>query len=650
MSEINNTSNDMNEEFSIEMEDSTVITVPIDDSLTREGEAADAKAVGDALARKADADSVNNIDVNNQEADNQGHIILTAEHVPMSESDSTTVKAKIQAVDGKTGETIPLTAEQGAPSIAEAFNGIGAQNATTIPMSTAQGAQTIAQKIAEMETAAEGMVKSVNSEVPDENGNVEITEVPAAQNLTSDSSQTVVGDFILRTTGGSRSVGSGDAQIQEIRGAMQHTGEVQEVLDISVSEESEITAEVDGDTWKEEIDTSGTYVFSYDGSVWKLNGDTVDLNDYGITVEGTPENGDTVTVTYVKENRGLITPATPTAFRATGWNLFNPSVGYARVAKYDGAYHIGGAFTGIQFSATLNGERSALTVQNGSFTVPGDGFVWVTGGNATTTYITTEWTDWTTGPTVDWEAYSETTISMAAIMTANFPYGLLAVGAIYDSISIDQGRAISRIERLDWDEDTLAEIIDEGRAYDVDENYIYVVRTSPVSTTISLNGQFTANDHGIEIIDGTEVAPVTMILYGQNLKAKLTNDVLTISAQQLTDAQKAQARENIGVTSLLNGAIVVELKTVVDNLSIGTNTFNESSYSVAKEGYTPIGVLGFNVGNASNSGSGRTSAVFTKLYVSNGNLTACVKNVSTTSAIKVKLNVYIIYKKNGVFD
>ena len=167
MSEINNTSNDMNEEFSIQMEDSTVITVPIDDSLTREGEAADAKAVGDALALKADADSVNNIDVNGEEADNQGHIILTAEHVPMSESDSTTVKAKIQAVDGKTGATIPLTAEQGAPSIAEAFNGIGAQNATTIPMSTAQGAQTIAQKIAEMETAAEGNVKSVNSEAPD---------------------------------------------------------------------------------------------------------------------------------------------------------------------------------------------------------------------------------------------------------------------------------------------------------------------------------------------------------------------------------------------------------------------------------------------------------------------------------------------------
>ena len=648
MSEINNT-NDMNEEFSIEMEDSTVITVPIDDSLTREGEAADAKAVGDALALKADADSVNNIDVNGEEADNQGHIILTGEHVPVSGEDETTLAEAIEDLDGRTGADIPLTAAEGSQTIAEAFSGIGAQDATTIPMSGTD-ATTIAEKIGGMETAAEGNVKSVNSEVPDENGNVQLTEVPAAQNLTSDSSQAVVGAFILRTTGGSRSVGSGDAQIQEIRGAMQHTGEVQEVLDISVPEESGITADVDGDAWKEEIDESGTYVFSYDGSVWKLSGDTVDLGDYGITVEGTPENGDTVTVTYVKEDRGLITPATPTAFRATGWNLFNPSVGYARVAGYDGAYHVGGAYTALQFSATLNGEKSTLTVQNGSFTVPGDGFVWVTGGNATTTYITTEWTDWTNGPTVDWAAYQETVISLASVMSANFPNGLLAVGAIYDSISIDQGRAISRIERLDWDEDTLADIIEEGRAYDADENYIYVVRTSPVTTTISLNGQFTANDHGIEIIDGTEVAPVAMILYGQNLKAKLVNDVLTISAQQLTDAQKAQARENIGVTSLLNGAIVVELKTVVDNLSIGTNTFNENSYSVAKEGYTPIGVLGFNVGNASNSGSGRTSAVFTKLYVSNGNLTACVKNVSTTSAIKVKLNAYIIYKKNGVFD
>ena len=642
MSEINNT-NDMNEEFSIEMEDSTVITVPIDDSLTREGEAADAKAVGDALALKADADSVNNIDVNGEEADNQGHIILTGEHVPVSGEDETTLAEAIEDLGGRTGADIPLTAAEGSQTIAEAFNGIGAQNATTIPMSTAQGAQTIAQKIAEMETAAEGTVKSVNSEVPDGNGNVQLTEVPAAQNLTSDSSQTVVGAFILRTTGGSRSVGSGDAQIQEIRGAMQHTGEVQEVLVISVPEESEITAEVDGDTWKEEIDTSGTFVFSYDGSVWKLDVDTVDLGDYGITVEGTPENGDTVTVTYVKEDRGVITPATPTAFRATGWNLFNPSVGYARVAGYDGSYHAGGAYTGLQFSTTVGGEKSALTVQNGSFMVPGDGFVWVTGGNATTTYITTEWTDWTTGPTVDWEAYRETTINLAAIMTANFPNGLLAVGAIYDSISIDQGRAISRIERLDWDVDTLAEIIEEGRAYDADENFIYVVRTSPVSTTISLNGQFPANDHGIEIINGTEVAPVTMILYGQNLKAKLVNDVLTISAQQLTDAQKEQARANIGAAdaSLLSGLFTQRLFTASYSLASGAGkAFSETdlNYSVPV-GYKPFAVSYVHTGKNTVAVSG------TRLYFSTGNIAIRVVN-NSNAAEGGTLNVCVIFIKD----
>lgn len=547
MSEIN-----LNDVVQETVRDAEVITVPIDDSLTHSGEAADAKAVGDALALKADADSVNNIDVNGEEADNQGHIILTGEHVPVSGEDETTLAEAIEDLDGRTGADIPLTAAEGSQTIAEAFSGIGAQDASTIPMSGTD-ATTIAEKIGAMETAAEDNVKSVNGVDPDENGNVQLTEVPAAQNLTSDSAQAVVGAFTIRTTGGTRSVGSGSAQMQEVRGGMNHTGVVQEQIDWSVNSET-ITISLDRAEFVQAAEDSGTYTFTYTGS-WDE-----DPGDYGITVTGAPANGDTITVEYVKGNRGLITPATPTAFRATGWNLFNPSVGYARVAGYDGAYHVGGAYTALQFSATLNGEKSAITVQNGSFTVPGNGFVWVTGGNATTTYITTEWTDWTSGPSVDWAAYQETVISLASVMSANFPYGLLAVGAIYDSISIDQGRAISRIERLDWDEDTLAEIIDEGRAYDADENYIYVVRTSPVTNTISLNGQFTANDHGIEIIDGTEVAPVTMILYGQNLKAKLTNDVLTISKQELNDAQKAQARENIGaqekiLSGEVNGAI-----------------------------------------------------------------------------------------------
>ena len=50
------------------------------------------------------------------------------------------------------------------------------------------------------------------------------------------------------------------------------------------------------------INTPGSYVFSFDGSVWKLDGDTVDLLDYGITLGGTPSNGDTITVVLTFAN------------------------------------------------------------------------------------------------------------------------------------------------------------------------------------------------------------------------------------------------------------------------------------------------------------------------------------------------------------
>ena len=42
--------------------------------------------------------------------------------------------------------------------------------------------------------------------------------------------------------------------------------------------------------------TAGAYAFNYDGA-WKLDGKAADIAAYGITVTGTPANGDTITVT-----------------------------------------------------------------------------------------------------------------------------------------------------------------------------------------------------------------------------------------------------------------------------------------------------------------------------------------------------------------
>lgn len=66
---------------------------------------------------------------------------------------------------------------------------------------------------------------------------------------------------------------------------------------------------VDEVTWKTQISTSGTYVFSYDGTNWKLSGSNVTIADYGITFEGTAANGDTITVQYTLGQTAFV-PAT----------------------------------------------------------------------------------------------------------------------------------------------------------------------------------------------------------------------------------------------------------------------------------------------------------------------------------------------------
>ena len=99
MSENNNT-NDLNETFEEEFMDPSVVTVPIDTTLSNSGEAADAKAVGDALALKADASSVVAISVNGQTPDQQGAILLDGADIPMSSGSQTTVKDAVEAAAG----------------------------------------------------------------------------------------------------------------------------------------------------------------------------------------------------------------------------------------------------------------------------------------------------------------------------------------------------------------------------------------------------------------------------------------------------------------------------------------------------------------------------------------------------------------------
>ena len=58
------------------------------------------------------------------------------------------------------------------------------------------------------------------------------------------------------------------------------------------------SASVNKSQWEAIITTTGNYVFSYTGTDWMLNEGIVIPSNYGVTIEGTPVSGDTVTVTY----------------------------------------------------------------------------------------------------------------------------------------------------------------------------------------------------------------------------------------------------------------------------------------------------------------------------------------------------------------
>ena len=350
-------SENLNEEVHVIVEDATVITVPIDDTLSNSGEAADAKAVGDALALKADRSELQTaVTVNGQSADAQGKIIVTAADTKMSSSDNTTVKAKIEAVDGKTGADIPVDSSQGAQTIKQALASGATRTADQIEMSASDDTtvkaaiEAVAGDVEDVESAVNtlqnqtgadipyqsgsaetikqhvdgltaGQVKTVNEVLPDASGNIDLERVPYADNLYTEDAEQVDESFLIRTTAGSGSLSDGSAWAQKLMGNREHAGYVAESITKTVSPmprtaPAAITASISEATFLAKVDnTEGTYVFSHDGISWALESESVTISQYGITVTNDPIDGDEITV-VVAESGGSYS-ATMTVDAAT---------------------------------------------------------------------------------------------------------------------------------------------------------------------------------------------------------------------------------------------------------------------------------------------------------------------------------------------
>ena len=372
--------------------------------------------------------------------------------------------------------------------------------------------------------------------------------VGLADNLASEQSQFSTGEFIIRTTGGDASLSDGDGYLVLIRGVKVHEGYVAESVEMEITHASgsEILATIDKDTFLSEMSsTSGTFTATYDGSSWDYT-----LATYGITVTGTPVNGDEIAVTYQKEVRGTITMSDPQTFVSTGWNLYNHTNGYARVIKYSNTYgfKISGTYTSLAFSTTISGTQTSVTVTDGAFNITEDGYIWVTGGNGTDTAIWMTWSDWgTTANSGTWEAYTQDVVDFSSVMTNYFPYGLMAVGGYRDEIDFSLKKATNNVGRLVYNSTNLELVKGYSVDYDYDENYIYYGLSEPVVNDISIANAVSSFDHGLELFTDTEVDVYAQTLYGINLKNRLERDILTISQQSLTDAQKAQVQSNLGI-------------------------------------------------------------------------------------------------------
>lgn len=138
-------------------------------------------------------------------------------------------------------------------------------------------------------------IRSINSKFPDDNGNVNITTVATAENLVSPDAQTSYDTYIYRTSGGSASLSSGEAELMYIDGNIEVVGRVIENFQIIAT--NNINVLYNTDTWRSQISTDGSYVFSYlrptssaaaaswtASGTWSYSGSTVQLSTYGLTV------------------------------------------------------------------------------------------------------------------------------------------------------------------------------------------------------------------------------------------------------------------------------------------------------------------------------------------------------------------------------
>ena len=86
-----------------------------------------------------------------------------------------------------------------------------------------------------------------------------------------------------------------------------------------------------------------------------------------------------------------------------------------------------------------------------------------------------------------------------------------------------------------------------------------------------------------------------------------------------------------------------------DNLTIAkSDTATGNITPAAYDGYTPIAVVGFDIDNATSSGTGGSYAQILAIRMSGSIGYYQVHNRNSSSSIKLKVNMYFLYVRTGL--
>lgn len=136
-----------------------------------------------------------------------------------------------------------------------------------------------------------------------------------------------------------------------------------------------------------------------------------------------------------------------------------------------------------------------------------------------------------------------------------------------------------------------------------------------------------------------------MVLAG----AESANSIVQLSADRISASGDIYLD---GIYKCGTGGVkLITIDTVtIDNISIPANgSATDESVSAAKSNYTPIGVVGYVIANATSSGTGGGNCALTQARIVNSDAVFSIKNVSSSAAkVRVIANILYIASIQGV--